>query len=185
MGDRPLAEIELVGLAQSGDSAAYQTLVEEHQTIAFRTAYLITGSAADAEDAVQEAFVKAYYALKRFRPDAPFRPWVLRIVANEARNRRRSAGRRERLALRAAEDPLSGGAVPSPEAALLESEERAELLAAVEGLREEDQLVIACRYFLELSEEETAAALDWRRGTVKSRLSRALERLRARMEVEV
>ena len=185
MGDRPLAEIELVGLAQSGDSAAYQTLVEEHQTIAFRTAYLITGSAADAEDAVQEGFVKAFYALGRFRPDAPFRPWVLRIVANEARNRRRSAGRRERLALRAAEDPLSGGAVPSPEAALLESEERAELLAAVDGLREEDRLVIACRYFLELSEEETAAALDWRRGTVKSRLSRALERLRARMEVEV
>ena len=185
MGDRPLAEIELVGLAQSGDSAAYQTLVEEHQTIAFRTAYLITSSAADAEDAVQEAFVKAFYALGRFRPDAPFRPWVLRIVANEARNRRRSAGRRERLALRAAEDPLSGGAVPSPEAALLESEERAELLAAVEGLREEDRLVIACRYFLELSEEETAAALDWRRGTVKSRLARALERLRARMEVEV
>ena len=185
MGDRPLAEIELVGLAQSGDSAAYQTLVEEHQTIAFRTAYLITGSAADAEEAVQEAFVKAFYALGRFRPDAPFRPWVLRIVANEARNRRRSAGRRERLALRAAEDPLSGGAVPSPEAALLESEERAEVLAAVEGLREEDRLVIACRYFLELSEEETAAALDWRRGTVKSRLARALERLRARMEVEV
>jgi RNA polymerase sigma-70 factor (ECF subfamily) len=185
VGDRPLAEIELVGLAQSGDSAAYQTLVEEHQTIAFRTAYLITGSAADAEDAVQEGFVKAFYALGRFRPDAPFRPWVLRIVANEARNRRRSAGRRERLALRAAEDPLSGGAVPSPEAALLESEERAELLAAVDGLREEDRLVIACRYFLELSEEETAAALDWRRGTVKSRLSRALERLRARMEVEV
>ena len=185
MGDRPLAEIELVGLAQSGDSAAYQTLVEEHQTIAFRTAYLITGSAADAEDAVQDGFVKAFYALGRFRPEAPFRPWVLRIVANEARNRRRSAGRRERLALRAAEDPLSGGAVPSPEAALLESEERAELLAAVEGLREEDRLVIACRYFLELSEEETAAALDWRRGTVKSRLARALERLRARMEVEV
>ena len=185
MGDRPLAEIELVGLAQSGDSAAYQTLVEEHQTIAFRTAYLITGSAADAEDAVQEAFVKAFYALGRFRPGAPFRPWVLRIVANEARNRRRSAGRRERPTLRAAEDPLSGGAVPSPEAALLESEERAELLAAVEGLREEDRLVIACRYFLELSEEETAAALDWRRGTVKSRLARALERLRARMEVEV
>jgi RNA polymerase sigma factor (sigma-70 family) len=185
VGDRPLAETELVALAQSGDSAAYQTLVEEHQTIAFRTAYLITGSAAEAEEAVQEGFVKAFYALGRFRRDAPFRPWVLRIVANDARNRRRSAGRRERLALRAAEDPLSGGAVPSPEAALLESEERAELLAAVEDLREEDRLVIACRYFLELSEEETAAALDWRRGTVKSRLSRALERLRARMEVEV
>jgi RNA polymerase sigma factor (sigma-70 family) len=183
--DRPLAENELVAQAQSGDARAYQTLVEEHQTIAFRTAYLITGSAAEAEDAVQEALVKAFYALGRFRPGAPFRPWILRIVANEARNRRRSAGRRDRLALRAAEDPLSGGAVPSPEAALLESEQRQELLTAVGELREDDRLAIACRYFLGLSEEETAATLGWRRGTVKSRLSRALDRLRERMGVEV
>jgi RNA polymerase sigma factor (sigma-70 family) len=185
VGDRPLAENELVAQARSGDARAYQTLVEEHQTIAFRTAYLITGSAAEAEDAVQDALVKAFYALGRFRPGAPFRPWVLRIVANEARNRRRSAGRRDRLALRAAEDPLSGGAVPSPEAALLESEQRRELLAAVEELREEDRFAIACRYFLGLSEEETAATLGWRRGTVKSRLSRALGRLREQMGVEV
>ena len=152
--------------------------------LAFRTAYLITGSAADAEDAVQDAFVKAHKALGRFRQGAPFRPWLLAIVANEARNRRRSAGRRERLSLRAAEDPLSGGAVPSPEAALLESEQRAELLAAVNDLREEDRLAIACRYFLGLSEEETAATLGWRRGTLKSRTSRALERLRVRLEEE-
>jgi RNA polymerase sigma-70 factor (ECF subfamily) len=158
--------------------------VAEHQTIAFRTAYLITGSAAEAEDAVQEAFVKAYRALGRFRQGSPFRPWLLSIVANEARNRRRSAGRRERLALRAAEDPLSGGAVPSPEAALLDAELRDELLAAVNDLREDDRLAIACRYFLGLSEEETAATLGWRRGTVKSRTSRALERLRERLEVE-
>jgi RNA polymerase sigma factor (sigma-70 family) len=182
--DRPLAETDLVAQAQRGDTHAYRNLVEQHQAIAFRTAYLITGSTADAEEAVQDAFVKAWYALGRFRPEAPFRPWVLRIVANEARNRRRSAGRRERLVLRAAEDPLSGDAVPSPEAALLESERRAELLAAVNELRDEDRLVVACRYFLGLSEDETAAALDWRRGTVKSRLSRALQRLRVQMEVE-
>ena len=185
MEDRPLAESRLVAAAQAGDTQAYEALVEEHQTIAFRTAYLITCSAADAEEAVQDGFVKAFRALGRFRPGAPFRPWLLRIVANEARNRRRSAGRRERLVLRAAEDPLSGGAVPSPEAVLLESEQRSQLLEAVNGLREEDRLVIACRYFLGLSEEETAEALDWRRGTVKSRLSRALGRLRERMEVVV
>ena len=185
MEDRPLAETELVARAQAGDTRAYQALVEEHQTIAFRTAYLLAGSAADAEEAVQDAFVKAFYALGRFRPGAPFRPWILRIVANEARNRRRSAGRRERLALRAAEDPLSGGAVPSPEAALLESEERAQLLDAVNQLRDEDRFVIACRYFLGLSEAETASTLGWRRGTVKSRLSRALERLREQMGVTV
>jgi RNA polymerase sigma-70 factor (ECF subfamily) len=158
--------------------------VAEHQTIAFRTAYLITGSRADAEDAVQDAFVKAYRALGRFRQGAPFRPWLLSIVANEARNRRRSAGRRERLALRAAEDPLSGGADPSPEAALLDAEMREVLLAAVNDLREDDRLAIACRYFLGLTEEETASTLGWRRGTVKSRTSRALDRLRARMEAE-
>ncbi|HXV56515.1 MAG TPA: RNA polymerase sigma factor [Gaiellaceae bacterium] len=182
MGDRPLADDDLVARAQGGDTHAYGALVEEHQTIAFRTAYLITGSSADAEDAVQEAFVKAYRALGRFRRGAPFRPWLLAIVANEARNRRRSAGRREQLALRVAEDPLSGGAVPSPEAALLDAERRDQLLAALAGLREEDRLALACRYFLELSEEEAAAALGWRRGTLKSRTSRALERLRARLE---
>lgn len=114
MEDRPLEDDELVAQAKRGDTRAFGTLVEEHQTIAFRTAYLLTGSAADAEDAVQEAFVKAHASLSRFRVGAPFRPWLLTIVANEARNRRRSAGRRDRLALRAAEDPLSGDAVPSP-----------------------------------------------------------------------
>ena len=149
VGDRPLAtDDDLVARARRGDTRAYGTLVEEHQTLAFRTAYLLTGSAADAEDAVQDAFVKAYKALGRFRQGAPFRPWLLAIVANEARNRRRSAGRREQLALRAAEDPLSGGAVPSPEAALLDVERREELLAAVNELREDDRLAIACRYFL-------------------------------------
>jgi RNA polymerase sigma-70 factor (ECF subfamily) len=185
VGDRPLGtDDDLVARARQGDTSAYGALVEEHQTIAFRTAYLVTGSAAEAEDAVQDAFVKAYKALGRFRPGAAFRPWLLAIVANEARNRRRSAGRRERLALRAAEDPLSGGAVPSPEAAILAGEQREALLAAVNDLREEDRLALACRYFLGLSEEETASALGWRRGTVKSRTSRALDRLRVRLEGE-
>ncbi|MBD0347534.1 MAG: RNA polymerase sigma factor, partial [Thermoleophilia bacterium] len=137
---------------------------------------------ADAEEAAQDGFLKAYRALGRFRSGAPFRPWLLEIVGNEARNRRRSAGRRERLALRVAAESLSGDAAPSPEGMLLATERRTELLAAVNALRDEDRLAIGCRYFLDLSEEETAAALGWPRGTVKSRLSRALERLRERME---
>ena len=72
-----------------------------YQALAFRTAYLLTGSAADAEDAAQVGFVKAWTALPRFRSGAPFKPWLLRIVANEAHNRRRSAGRAAGLALRA------------------------------------------------------------------------------------
>jgi RNA polymerase sigma factor (sigma-70 family) len=180
--DRPLDEPELVELARRGDLRAWETIVRAYQGIAFRTAYLLCGSSADAEEATQDAFVKAYRALGRFRRGAPLKPWLLRIVANEARNRRRAAGRREGLALRAAAADASGGAVPSPEAALLASEARERLLAAVERLSEEHRDAVACRYLLELTEEETAAALGIRRGTVKSRLSRALERLRAELE---
>jgi RNA polymerase sigma factor (sigma-70 family) len=180
--DRPLDEAELVERAKQGDLRAWETIVRTYQGLAFRTAYLLCGSAADAEEAAQDGFVKAYRALGRFRRGAPLRPWLLRIVANEARNRRRSAGRREALALRAATQDRPGDAVPSPEAALVSAEERTRLLAAVNELSEEHRLAIACRYFLELSEEETAAALGVRRGTVKSRLSRALERLRERLE---
>lgn len=146
--------------------------------MAFRTAFLITGTAAEAEDAAQDAFVKAWYALGRFRPDAPFRPWLLRIVANEARNRRTAAGRRVNLALRAWERDPNGDAAPSPEAVALRGEQRAMLLAAMNRLRAEDRLVIGYRYFFDLSEAEMATALDCARGTVKSRLSRALGRLR-------
>jgi RNA polymerase sigma-70 factor (ECF subfamily) len=182
---RPLPESELVERAKQGDEAAYGDLVHAYQGIAFRTAYLIAGSAADAEDAAQEGFVKAWSALHRFRTGAPFRPWILQIVANEARNRRRAAGRRAHLTLRTVAATPSGEAAPSPEAALISSEEHKTLLAAVNNLREEDRLVIACRYFLELSEEETSNVLGWRRGTVKSRLSRALDRLRAEMGEKV
>jgi RNA polymerase sigma-70 factor (ECF subfamily) len=134
---RPLVEAELVGRAKRGDEAAYEELVKIHREVAFRTAYLIAGSAADAEEAAQDGFVKAYRALARFRDGLPFRPWLLQIVANEARNRRRAAGRREFLAVRAAAESVSGGAAPSPETEVLAAAERAELVRAIAGLREE------------------------------------------------
>ena len=129
--------------------------------------------------------MKAYYALGRFRSGASFKPWLLRIVTNEALNRRRSAGRRVGLALRAAEEPVSGDAAPSPEAAAVDRERKTWLLTAVESLSEPDRLVVTYRYFLDLSEAETAAALGVPRGTVKSRLSRALVKLRAAIPAEV
>ena len=183
MVSRPLtSEADLVARARRGDGYAYDQLVRGHQDIAFRTAWLVSGSAADAEDAAQEAFVKAWRALGRFREGAPFRPWLLAIVANEARNRRRSAGRREALVLRAAaERRPSDGAASPPEAAVLRAERRDVLLAALERLSDDDRSVLSCRHLLALSEAETAAALGIRRGTVKSRTSRALERLRAEL----
>jgi RNA polymerase sigma-70 factor (ECF subfamily) len=180
----------LVERARQGDQGAYGDLVQGHQEIAFRVAFLITRSAHDAEEVTQEAFLKAWRAFGRFRPDAPFRPWLLRIVANEARNRVRADRRRRRAAGwdRGAGQPFAPGVEPadpdpSPEERVLATDDRRHLLAALDRLRDEDRLIISARYLLELSETEMAEAFGIPRGTVKSRLSRAMSRLRAGLEV--
>ena len=172
---QPPGEETLVERARRGDLAAFEALVLAYQSLAFRTAFVIAGDAADAEEAAQDAFVKAHRALGRFRRGEPFRPWLLTIVANEARNRRRTRGRRAGLALRAAAEPQA--TAEDPEEAALATERRERLLTALEQLRDDDRDILACRYFLELSEDETAAALGIARGTVKSRAHRALARL--------
>ena len=185
MEGRPLQEPndqELIERARAGDLGAYDVLVLRHEQVAFRTAVLLTRGAMEAQDAVQDAFVKAHAALGRFRAGAEFRPWLLAIVANEARNRRRSAGRRAALAIRIAEDRPMGEAAPSPEATVLDHERRSELAAAIDRWGDDDRAVIGCRYLLELSEAETAEVLRVPKGTVKSRLSRGLARLRVELE---
>ncbi|MGQ0849756.1 MAG: RNA polymerase sigma factor [Actinomycetota bacterium] len=179
MEGRPLQEQTLVNRAKEGDPKAYEELVRVHQGVALRVAYLVLRDAAEAEDATQEAFMKAFRALHRFRAGAEFRPWLLRIVRNEALNRRRSSIRRAALLLRAGADVVSGEAAPSPETASLERERRQRLLDAVEGLPTPLREVIECRFLLGLSEAESARVLRVPTGTVKSRSARALARLRA------
>ena len=178
MEGRPLDELALVERARTGDVNAYEALVQQYQQLAFRVAYQVTGDAADAEDAAQEAFVNAYYALGRFRPGAPFKPWLCRIVANEARNRRMAAHRRTALTERAQRAHASGEAAPSPEAAAEADEFRATLVETLGRLRDDDRLILAYRLFFDFSEADMAEALKIPKGTVKSRLSRALARLR-------
>jgi RNA polymerase sigma-70 factor (ECF subfamily) len=177
---RPLAESLLIESAKKGDRAAYGELVRAHQGIARRVAYLVLRRHDEVDDVVQEAFVKAYRALNRFRPNADFRPTLLRIVRNEALNRRRSQGRRDRLALKVAN--ASGGAAPSPEAMVLEAAQRNEILRAVNSLPVSLREVVECRFFLGMSEADTARLLRVPAGTVKSRTSRAMNRLRASLE---
>jgi RNA polymerase sigma factor (sigma-70 family) len=83
---RPLDDTELVRRALAGDAGAYEELVARYQELAYRVAYVLAGDAETARDAAQSAFIKAFYSLNRFRQDAPFRPWLLKIVANGARN---------------------------------------------------------------------------------------------------
>ncbi len=183
MEGRPLEDAELARRAREGDDDAYEDLVKRYGPIAVRVAWLVTRDRDEAQDAAQEAFVKAYYALPRFRPDLPFRPWLLRIVANEARNRARSGRRRERLTLRAAA-VSDGDAAPSPETAALAQEDREALVSALNRLEPRDREVIGYRFLLGLSEAETAEVLDVRLGTAKSRLSRAMAKLRQVLEVD-
>jgi RNA polymerase sigma factor (sigma-70 family) len=178
----PLDDMEsgLVERARRGDIRAYEELVRRYQDVAFRLAYTILGSAEEAEDAAQEGFVRAYHALGRFRRGAPVRPWLLTIVANAARTRRATSARRPTLTLQAVATAADDSA-RSPESVALVAEQRLELLNAVNALRDDDQRVIAYRYFLDLSEAEMAQLLGCARGTVKSRLSRALTRLRQQL----
>ena len=168
-------DADLVGRVRAGDTDAYAALVRRHAPAAVRTAVLL-GAGSDAEDVVQEALVKAYRSLGSFRADRPFRPWLLRIVANETRNAHRSAVRRTGREERQARDVWAE--LLDPSAAVVDREEKSRLLTAVAGLPDKLRLVVACRYLLELDEADTAVVLGVPRGTVKSRLSRGLARLR-------
>jgi len=173
----------LVARALAGDVEAFGVLVGRYQQAALRTAFAVGGSESEAEDVTQEAFVKAFRALPGFREGAPLRPWLMRIVANEARNRLRSGGRRQRLTTRAAAmTPLVSG---SAEDAALGSVSASHLRAALARLSDRDRTVIGLRYFAGLSEAETAQALEVPSGTVKSRLSRALDHLRAALPADL
>lgn len=177
----PPDEADLVERARKGDHGAYETLVRIHEQAAFRVAFAIVGSAADAEDVAQEAFVKAYRALERFRRGAPFRPWLLRIVGNEARNARRASGRRAFHERRAGMlEPVRTSTGADEE--LFERSDRARILAAVDALPEGERTAIVARYFVGLSDAEAGAALGVARATVKMRAWRGLRRLRPELE---
>jgi RNA polymerase sigma-70 factor (ECF subfamily) len=152
-------------------------LVARYTLRAHRAAFLL-GAGEESEDVVQEAFVKAFRHLPRFRAGEPFGPWLLRIVANETRNLSRSRRRRAALALRLGTAESAGAVADGPIDDVLAAERRARLLAMVNALPDRQRRVVVCRYFLDLSEAETAQVLSWPLGSVKSRTSRALNRLR-------
>src|SRR3989442_2882999 len=153
MEGRPADDPDLITRAQRGDKAAYEEIVQRYQQIAFRTAYVVRGSGAAAEGAAQEGFMKAFRALDRFRAGADLRPWLLRIVANEARNRVRSSGRRHQLELRLTEGFRPGDAAPSPEAVAVAADQRRPLPPMGNDLNDQYRPVNTRRYFPRLTGE--------------------------------
>lgn len=174
---RAIDDAAAIARARGGDLDAYAVLVARYTVRAHRAAFLL-GAGEESDDVVQEAFVKAFRHLSRFRAGQPFAPWLLRIVANETRNVARSRRRRAALALRIPSAEPSSVAPGGPVDEALAAERRAWLVAAVNGLPDRERQVVVCRYFLDLSVAETAQVLAWPLGSVKSRTTRALNRLR-------
>lgn len=178
-GGRVVDEGAVIARVRAGEPEAYAELVRAFTGIALRAAKAL-GAGSDAEDVVQQAFFKAYCSLGRFRDGSAFRPWLLSIVANETRNTVRSAVRQRSVVGREAALAEAEPLIPEsadPAVAALEDERRAALLAALDLLSDDHRLVVTYRYLLEMDEAETAQALGWPRGTVKSRLNRALRKL--------
>ena len=151
----PDDEAALVARALAGDDDAYATLVRRHERVAYRVAAAIAGSAADGQEAVQNAYVKAHRSLRTFRAGAAFKPWLLRIVVNEAHNVRRSEQRHERLGARAAE--RFEAAATGADESVVAREEVAFVLRALARLSDADRLALAMRYFAELPDRDAAA----------------------------
>jgi len=173
----------LVQRARAGDRVAFGELVRRHQTAALRVAAAVTGSTEEARDIVQDAFVQGYRSLDRYRGEAPVRSWLLRIVANHAKNALRSTarrrGREDRFAVLDGA-PTDADPVSQP---VVDRAEVSALLGMLAALPERDREVLALRFVAGLSEADTASALGVPVGTVKSRAARALVHARELLEV--
>jgi RNA polymerase sigma-70 factor (ECF subfamily) len=175
-------EAEIVARAQAGDSGAFEMLVVEHQAYVFNLAYRVLGNEQEAEDTAQEAFVRAWQSLPKFRAQARFGTWMYRIVTNLCYNRLPRL-RRELSAIGEDEiedhpDPQTG----KPGDGLEAAERRAWLHRQIEALPEAYRLLVTLRYQRNLPYEEIASITSLPMGTVKTGLFRAKERLRSALE---
>ncbi len=179
--ERSVTDALIVRQAQQGDAAAYEELVRRYQTVAFRTAWLVLGDVEEARDATQTAFLKAWLHIGGVDAARPFQPWLLTIVANEARNRRRARGRWLARVLPEDRVDLLSESGPTPERQVEQRDEAESVLRQLAAMDEPDRMTLWCRYVLDLSEQETAEVMECAVGTVKSRTHRAMDRLRARL----
>jgi RNA polymerase sigma-70 factor (ECF subfamily) len=174
-------EIDLIRSAQAADQEAFRLLVERYRLPVLRTARILLADAAQAEDVAQEAWVNAWRALGRFDLERPFRPWILRIVANCCRMElRRRHGTDAALDL---VEPELLADQSDLLADVVRREEYAALDDAISSLPSAQQQIVALRYRADLDLREIALVTGLPPGTVKSRLSRALAAIREHVSV--
>ena len=190
----PLTDPELARLVAAGDAPAFRQLMRLYNKVLYRTARSILKDDAEAEDAVQDAYMLAYRAMGNFRGDAKLSTWLIRIVANEALGRLRKRTRAAQiipidphstLDAEPAEDSMNESAPEQPERAALRAETRRLLETKIDLLPDAFRTVFMLRAVEELSVEETADALGIPEATVRSRFFRARGMLRESLSREM
>jgi len=167
-------ETQLIAEAKAGDKESFSLLVEKYQKPVFSVCYRMLGTPTAAEDAAQEAFIRAYLALDRYDPERSFATWILSIASNYSIDQLRKkkviilSMDSEKHAWLAPPDPG-----PSPEKVALEKEKSALVQAILAELNETDRAAVVLQYWHEYSYEEIAETLDISSSAVKSRLFRA------------
>ena len=175
-------DIRLMGLASTGDMAAFEALVERHQRLVVGTVGRMLGTNSDAEDIAQQVFVRVWKNAKRYEPRAKFTTWLLKITRNLVFNELRRRSRHPAVPLQSEteeeERPLKDETAVPPDATLLENELQEAVDAAIAELPEAQRIAVILRRYEELSYEEIAEALDQSVSAVKSLLFRARTELR-------
>ena len=182
----PVEETDLVKRARKGDLTAYDELVRRYQERIYATVYHMTANHEDANDLAQEAFIKAFQALKSFKGGSSFYTWVYRIAVNKTINFLKQRKNRGQMSLddldfNAEHDPdlvaLISDKTPRREVGLAELQEK--LNAAMQKLSEPHRLAVTLHDVQGLSHEEIAKIMDCNVGTVRSRLFYARQQLQA------
>lgn len=184
----PQTDAAAVALARDGDSEAFHALVDRHSRAVYRLAYRMTGSPQDAEDVVQETFLRAYKQLGRFESRANFSTWVHRIAVNCSIDLIRSRPRRE-----AAHDSPDleqfGAAVDrtdtsgaSPERLMLSTEVQERISAAMSGLSSMERAAFMLRHFDGRSIDEISQSLGLKTNATKHSIFRAVRKMRVALE---
>ena len=190
IAEQPPTEAQLLAMARAGDAGALERIMRKHNRVLFRTARAILRDDAEAEDVVQETYLRAFPALDSFRGDASLSTWLTRIAANEALMRRRSKMREARVVVLdedAREDWMENAADPAagPEEAAIGGQSRRMLERRIDALPDLYREVFMLRAVEELSVEETSAVLGLPEATVRTRFFRARAMLRGAIEREI
>lgn len=169
-----LTDQELVVQVLDGDQQAFSDLVERYQKSVYNLTYRMLGNAGEAEDAAQEAFLRAYQHLKRYDPSRSFKTWVLSIASNHCIDRIR----KRRLTWLSIDEPLPhhpalNSNAPLPEVSAVDGERNAMIQALLEELEPDYRMAVGLRYWYDMSYTEIADAMDTTESAIKSRLFRA------------